>query len=115
MLFPNIRGINQELWLIYRSVAYRAISEFVCIIIDPFHLVRQRTWIFNRERHSCMKSKETKIKVEGCISRERNVLCNVKSKTSEDLNQIANSLLRFAKRQNSMNLLKHLEQLILGK
>lgn len=61
--FPNVKVINQDLWETYRRAAYEAISEDVCIIADPFHVVRQGTWAFNRERRGYMKSKETKLKV----------------------------------------------------
>lgn len=63
-LLPNARVINQDLWETYRRTAYEAISKFVCIIVDPFHVVCQETRTFNRERRSYMKSKEMKLKVE---------------------------------------------------
>lgn len=139
-LFPNVRVINQDLWETYRSAAYEAISDNVCIIADPFHVVRQGTWAFNRERRSYMKSKETKLKVEvtwktlmyskcklsdkGRKTIDRKLdkhprlkvayqakemyyaLC--KSETPEELNRIANALLRFAKKHELNEFIKAL-------
>lgn len=62
-MFQNVKVINQDLWHSYRTAAYEAIGTDVTIIADPFHVVRQGTWAFNRERREYMKSKDTKLKV----------------------------------------------------
>ena len=60
--YTGVRIINQDLWKTYKDAALEQNPD-IKIVADLFHVVRQGTWAFNRDRRDYMKSKETKLKV----------------------------------------------------
>ena len=55
--YKNIQTVSQDLWKPYKTVV-KSLYEEVEIIPDRFHVVRQFTWAFTRERIKLQKKKE---------------------------------------------------------
>ncbi|MGP1598598.1 ISL3 family transposase [Peptoanaerobacter stomatis] len=57
--YKNIQTVSQDLWKPYKTVA-KSLYEEVEIIPDRFHVIRQFTWAFTRERIKLQKQEGIK-------------------------------------------------------
>lgn len=57
--YKNIQTVSQDLWKPYKTVA-KSLYEEVEIIPDRFHVIRQFTWAFTRERIKLQKKEGIK-------------------------------------------------------